>query len=176
LALIKSLKGITPKIGKDCFLAETATLIGEVEIGDNCSIWYSAVIRGDVHYIKVGNNTNIQDNATIHATYKKSPTNIGNNVTIAHGAIVHGCTLHDNVMIGMNAVILDNAIVESNSIVAAGSVVTKGTVIESGSVYAGIPARKVKDISPELLHGEVIRIANAYNKYSGWYKHEQNRT
>jgi carbonic anhydrase/acetyltransferase-like protein (isoleucine patch superfamily) len=170
LAIIKVLKGYTPKVGKDCFLAETATLIGEVEIGDNCSIWYNAVLRGDVHYIKVGNNTNIQDNATVHATYKKSPTNIGNNVTIAHGAIVHGCTLHDNVMIGMNAVILDNTIVESNSIVAAGSVVTKGTIVESGSVYAGIPAKKVKDISPELLHGEVIRIANAYNTYAGWYK------
>jgi carbonic anhydrase/acetyltransferase-like protein (isoleucine patch superfamily) len=112
----------------------------------------------------------VQDNATIHATYQKSPTNIGNNVTIAHGAIVHGCTLQDNVMIGMNAVILDNAIVESNSIVAAGSVVTKGTVVESGSVYAGVPAKKVKDISPELLHGEVERIANAYNMYAGWYK------
>lgn len=170
MAIIKTLKGYKPKLGKDCFLAETATVIGEVEIGDNCSIWYNAVLRGDVHYIKVGNNTNIQDNATVHATFKKSPTNIGSNVTIAHGAIVHGCTLHDNVMIGMNAVILDDAIVESNSIVAAGSVVTKGTIVESGSVYAGIPAKKVKDISPKLLHGEVIRIANAYNIYAGWYK------
>ena len=170
MAIIKTLNRKTPKVGKDCFLAETATLIGDVEIGDNCSIWYSAVLRGDVHYIRIGNNTNVQDNATIHATYQKSPTNIGNNVTIAHGAIVHGCTLQDNVMIGMNAVILDNAIVESNSIVAAGSVVTKGTVVESGSVYAGVPAKKVKDISPELLHGEVERIANAYNMYAGWYK------
>jgi len=170
MALIKTLKGKTPKVGKDCFLAETATIIGDVEIGDGCSIWYSAVIRGDVHYIRIGNNTNVQDNATIHATYQKSPTNIGNNVTIAHGAIIHGCTLHDNVMIGMNAVILDDAVVESNSIVAAGSVVTKGTVVESGSVYAGIPAKKVKDISPELLHGEVNRIANAYHLYSSWYK------
>uniref|UniRef100_UPI0032175589 gamma carbonic anhydrase family protein n=1 Tax=uncultured Draconibacterium sp. TaxID=1573823 RepID=UPI0032175589 len=170
MAIIRELKNKTPKIGKDCFLAETATLIGDVEIGDNCSIWYSAVLRGDVHYIKIGNNTNVQDNATIHATYKKSPTNIGNNVTIAHGAIIHGCTLQDNVMIGMNAVILDNAVVESNSIVAAGSVVTKGTIVKSGSVYAGIPAKKVKDISPELLHGEVNRIANAYSMYAGWYK------
>jgi len=169
MALIKTLKGKTPKFGKDCFLAETATIIGDVEMGDGCSIWYSAVIRGDVHYIRIGNNTNIQDNATIHATYQKSPTNIGNNVTIAHGAIVHGCTLKDNVMIGMNAVILDDAVVESNSIIAAGSVVTKGTVVESGSVYAGVPAKKVKDISPELLNGEVIRIANAYRKYSSWY-------
>lgn len=170
MALLRELNNKTPKIGKDCFLAETAVLIGDVEIGDNCSIWYSAVLRGDVHYIKIGNNTNVQDNATIHATYKKSPTNIGNNVTIAHGAIIHGCTLNDNVMIGMNAVILDNAVIESNSIVAAGSVVTKGTIVESGSVYAGIPAKKVKDISPELLHGEVNRIAKAYDMYASWYK------
>lgn len=170
MALIKTLKGYTPKIGNDCFLAETATLIGEVEIGDNCSIWYSAVLRGDVHYIKVGNNTNIQDNATVHATYKKSPTNIGNNVTIAHGAIVHGCTIKDNVMIGMNAVVLDDAIVESNTIIAAGSVVTKGTVVESGCVYAGIPAKKIKEISSELLEGEINRIANSYGKYASWYK------
>lgn len=170
MALIKELKGHTPKIGKDCFLAETATLIGEVEIGDNCSIWYSAVLRGDVHYIKVGNNTNIQDNATVHATYKKSPTNIGNNVTIAHGAIVHGCTINDNVMIGMNAVVLDNAVVNSNTIIAAGSVVTKGTIVESGCVYAGIPAKKIKEIGPELLEGEINRIANAYSLYASWYK------
>ena len=172
MAIIRSLKGKTPQLGKDCFLAETATLVGDVEVGDNCSIWYNAVLRGDVHYIKIGNNTNVQDNATIHATYQKSPTNIGNNVTIAHGAIVHGCTLKDNVMIGMNAVILDNAVVESNSIVAAGSVVTKNTIVESGSVYAGIPAKKVKDISPELLHGEVERIANAYHMYASWYGEE----
>ncbi len=170
MAIVKTLKGKKPEVGKDCFLAETATVIGDVEIGDNCSIWYNAVLRGDVHYIRIGNNSNVQDNATIHATYQKSPTNIGNNVTIAHGATVHGCTLQDNVMIGINAVVLDDTIVESNSIVAAGSVVTKGTVVESGSVYAGVPAKKVKDISPELLHGEVERIANAYNMYAGWYK------
>jgi len=170
LALIKTLNGNTPKIGKNCFLAETATIIGEVEIGDNCSIWYSAVLRGDVHYIKIGNNTNIQDNATVHATYKKSPTNIGSNVTIAHGAIVHGCTIKDNVMVGMNAVVLDDAVVESNSIIAAGSVVTKGTIVESGSVYAGIPAKKIKEISTELLEGEINRIANSYAMYAGWYK------
>ena len=170
MALIKTLNGNTPIIGSNCFLAETSTLIGQVTLGDNCSIWYSAVLRGDVHFIKIGNNTNIQDNATVHATYKKSPTTIGNNVTIAHGAIVHGCTIRDNVMIGMNAVVLDDAVVESNSIVAAGSVVTKGTIVESGTVYAGIPAKKIKDISPDLLEGEIIRIANAYEMYSGWYK------
>ena len=170
MALIKTLRGITPKVGDNCFLAETATLIGEVEIGDNCSIWYSAVLRGDVHYIKVGNNTNIQDNATVHATYKKSPTNIGNNVTIAHGAIIHGCTIKDNVMIGMNAVVLDDAVVESNSIVAAGSVITKGTVVESGSVYAGVPAKKIKEVGTDLLEGEINRIASAYGMYASWYK------
>jgi gamma-carbonic anhydrase len=170
MALIKTLNGKTPALGKNCFLAETATIIGDVEMGDNCSVWYNAVLRGDVHYIKIGNNTNIQDNAVIHATYQKSPTNIGSNVTIAHGAIVHGCTLHDNVMIGMNAVVLDDAVVESNSIIAAGSVVTKGTVVESGSVYAGIPAKKMKEISSELLHNEIIRIADAYGTYASWYK------
>lgn len=170
MALIKTLNNITPKFGNNCFLSETATLIGDVEMGDDCSVWFNAVIRGDVHSIRIGNNTNIQDNAVIHATYKKSPTIIGNNVTIAHGAIVHGCTLHDNVMIGMNAVILDNAIIESNSIIAAGSVVTKGTVVESGSVYAGIPARKIKEISPDLLDNEIRRIASSYGMYASWYK------
>jgi len=170
MTLIKELNKITPRIGQNCFLAETATIIGDVEIGSDCSIWYGAVLRGDVHYIKVGNNTNIQDNVVVHATYKKSPTNIGNNVTIAHGAIIHGCTVQDDVMIGMNAVILDDAIIEQNSIVAAGSVVTKGTIVKSGSVYAGVPAKKVKDISPELLHGEVNRIAKAYGMYASWYK------
>lgn len=170
MALIKSLKGKTPQIGKDCFLAENATIIGDVEIGDNSSVWYSAVIRGDVHYIKIGKNTNVQDCAVIHATYQKSPTNIGDNVIIAHGAIVHGCTIKDNAMIGMNAVVLDNAVVESNTIIAAGSVVTKGTVVESGSVYAGIPAKKVKVLGTDLLEGEIHRIANAYGMYASWYK------
>lgn len=170
MAIIRPLRGKTPLMGKDCFLAETAVVIGDVVMGDGCSVWYGAVIRGDVHSITIGNHTNIQDNAVIHATFEKSPTHIGNNVTIAHGATVHGCTLHDNVMIGINAVVLDDAVVESNSIVAAGSVVTKGTRIGSGSVWAGVPARKVKDISQDLLQGEVVRIAEAYGKYAGWYQ------
>lgn len=170
MALIKSLLGKTPAFGENCFFAETATIIGDVILGDGCSIWYGAVLRGDVNYIRLGNNSNVQDNAVIHATYQKSPTNIGNNVTIAHGAIVHGCTIHDNVMIGMNAVVLDDAVIECNSIIAAGSVVSKGTRVESGSVYGGIPAKKIKDISPELLEGEIKRIAKAYHTYSGWYK------
>ena len=172
MAIIKGLKGKTPAIGENCFLAENAVVIGDVTMGNDCSVWYSAVIRGDVHSIKIGNNTNIQDAAVIHATYQKSPTNIGSHVTIAHGAIVHGCTLCDNVMIGMNAVVLDDALIESNSIVAAGSVVTKGTHVEAGSVYAGIPARKIKSISPDLLDGEINRIARAYGKYASWYKDE----
>lgn len=170
MAIIKTLLGKTPQFGDDCFLAENAVIIGDVEMGNGCSVWYSAVLRGDVHYIKIGNNTNIQDCAVVHATYKKSPTNIGNNVIIAHGAIVHGCTIKDNVMIGMNAVVLDDAVVESNSIIAAGSVVSKGTIVESGSVYAGIPAKKIKDVGPELLEGEILRIANAYSTYASWYK------
>ncbi len=170
MALIKTLLGKTPEFGENCFLAETAVVIGDVVVGNNCSIWYGTVLRGDVHSIRIGNNTNVQDNAMIHATYKKSPTNIGNNVTIAHGAIVHGCTIHDNVMIGMNAVVLDDAVIESNSIVAAGAVVSKGTRVESGSVYAGIPAKKIKNIGPELLEGEIQRIAKSYGMYASWYK------
>ncbi len=169
MALIKSLNGISPKIGKKCFLAETATVIGDVEIGDNCSLWFGAIVRGDVHYIKIGNKVNIQDGVVIHCTYKKSPVNIGNNVSIAHNATVHGCTIKDNVLIGMNAVILDDAVVESNTIIAAGSVVTKGTIVESGSIYAGIPAKKIKDISAELLKGEIQRIADSYIMYASWY-------
>lgn len=174
MAIIRDLNGISPKFGENCFLAENAAIIGNVEMGNDCSIWYSAVLRGDVHYIKLGNNVNVQDNATIHATYKKSPTNIGNNVSIAHNAVVHGCTIKDNVLIGMGAVVLDDAIIESNSIIAAGSVVTKGTHVESGSVYAGSPAKKIKEISPDLLEGEINRIANSYAMYASWYKTDVN--
>lgn len=170
MAIIKSLRGKTPVFGKNCFLAENAVVVGDTTLGDNCSIWFGAVLRGDVNYIRIGNNVNIQDNAVIHCTYEKSATNIGNNVSIAHGAIVHGCTIHDNVLIGMNAVVLDDATIQSNSIVAAGAVVTKGTVIESGSVYAGSPAKKIKEISTELIEGEINRIANNYHMYAGWYE------
>ena len=151
MAIIKKLNGHTPKFGKNCFLADNAAIIGDVEMGNDCSIWFGAVLRGDVHSIRIGNKVNIQDNATIHATYKKSPTNIGNNVSIAHNAVIHGCTIKDNVLIGMGAIVLDDAVVESNTIVAAGSVVTKGTVVESGWVYAGTPAKKMKQLGEELL-------------------------
>lgn len=173
MALIRTLRGKTPVIGDNCFLAETAAIIGDVEIGNDCSIWYSAVLRGDVHSIKIGNNSNVQDGAVVHATYQKSPTNIGDNVIIAHGAIIHGCTIHDHVMIGMNAVVLDDAVVKSNTIIAAGSVVTKGTVCEEGSVYAGIPAKKIKSLSKELLEGELHRIASAYHTYASWYQEDE---
>lgn len=170
MALIKGIKGKEPKIGKDCFLADNATLIGDIEMGDECSIWFGAVLRGDVHYIKMGNKVNVQDNATLHCTYQKHPLNIGNNVSIGHNAITHGCTIHDNVLIGMGAIVMDDCVIESNSIIAAGAVVLEGTHVPSGCIYAGIPAKKVKDITPELISGEIDRIANNYVMYSGWLK------
>ena len=168
--MIKSLKGKTPVIGKDCYIAENATIVGEVTIGDQCSIWFNAVLRGDVHYIKIGNKVNIQDGAIVHCTYLKSPTNIGNNVSIGHGAIIHGCTIKDRVLVGMGSIIMDDCIVESNSIIAAGAVLTKGTHVPAGSIFAGMPAKKIKDISVELSKGEIDRIAENYVKYSGWFK------
>ena len=169
MALIKSVKGITPQFGEKCFLADNCTITGDVVIGDNCSIWFSAVIRGDVHSVRIGNNVNIQDNATVHCTYQKASVTIGNNVSIAHNAIVHGATIHDNVLIGMGAILMDHVVVESNSIIAAGAVVSKNTVIESGSVYAGIPAKKIKSVDVGLLEGEINRISNNYNMYASWY-------
>lgn len=168
--IIKEVRGYKPQIGKDCFLAENCVVLGEVFLGDQCSIWYNAVLRGDVHFIRIGNRVNIQDGAVIHATYKKSPTTIGNNVSIGHNAIVHGCTIQDNVLVGMGAIIMDDCVVESNSIIAAGAVVAKGTHIKSGSVYGGVPAKKIKDVSDELLKGEIHRIAENYIMYSGWFK------
>ena len=168
--IIKAVNGKSPKISSDCFVAENATIVGNVEIGRKCSIWFNAVVRGDVHYIKLGDKVNVQDGAVIHATYLTSPTNIGNNVSIGHNAIVHGCTIHDNVLIGMGSIVMDDCIIESNSIIAAGAVVTKNTVVPSGTIYAGIPAKKVKDISQELIEGEINRIADNYVKYSNWFK------
>ena len=141
-------------------------------MGNNCSVWFNAVIRGDVHYIKMGNKVNVQDGAVIHCTYQKSPTNIGNNVSIGHNAIVHGCTIHDNVLIGMGSIVMDDCVVESNSIIAAGAVVLQNTHVESGSIYAGVPAKKVKQVSPDLTKDQIERIANNYVKYSEWYKED----
>jgi carbonic anhydrase/acetyltransferase-like protein (isoleucine patch superfamily) len=170
MKIIKPVNGKHPQIPEDCFIAENATIVGDVVMGTQCSIWFNAVIRGDVHYIKMGNKVNVQDGAVIHATYQKSPTNIGNNVSIGHNAIVHGCTIHDNVLVGMGSIIMDDCVVESNSIIAAGAVVTKNTRVEAGSIYAGVPAKKVKDISEELISGEIDRIANNYVKYSSWFQ------
>ena len=170
MALVRELLGKTPKIGENTFLAETAVIIGDVEMGKDCSIWYNAVIRGDVHYIKLGNKVNVQDNVMLHCTYEKFPLVIGNNVSIVHNACVHGCTIHDNVLIGMSSVVMDNCVIESNSIVAAGSVVTQGTHIRAGELWGGVPAKKIKDVSQELISGEIDRIANNYVKYSSWYK------
>jgi len=158
-----------PQFGENCFVAPNATIVGDVVMGNECSVWFNAVVRGDVHYIKMGNKVNVQDGAVIHCTYQKNPTNIGNNVSIGHNAIVHGCTVHDNVLIGMGSIIMDRCEVHSNSIVAAGAVLLEGTVVEEGSIYAGVPARKIKDISKELIHGEIDRIANNYVKYSSWF-------
>ena len=170
MAIIKELNGHTPKFGENCFLADNAVVVGEVEMGNDCSIWFSAVVRGDVHYIKIGNKVNIQDNATIHATYQKSPTTIGNNVSIGHNAIVHGCTIHNNVLVGMGAIVMDDCIIESNSLIAAGAILTKGTHVKEGELWAGIPAKKIKDVPKELKEGEIERIANNYLMYSSWYK------
>ncbi len=170
MPVILPVKDKYPQIPTDCFVAPNATIVGDVSMGANCSIWFNAVIRGDVHFIKMGNQVNVQDGAVIHATYQKSPTIIGNNVSIGHNAIVHGCTIHDNVLVGMGSIIMDDCIVESNTIIAAVAVVTKNTVVKSGSIYAGVPAKKVKDISQELISGEIDRIANNYVEYSSWFK------
>ncbi len=170
MALIKSVRGFTPKIAENCYLAENATIIGEVEMGDFCSVWFQAIVRGDVHYIKIGHHVNIQDAAIIHCTYQKAPVNIGNYVSIGHRALIHGCTLEDNVLIGMGAIVMDNAVVKSGAIIAAGAVVTENMVCESGFIYAGVPAKKVKETGDrtEML----TRIANNYVMYSSWFAEE----
>ncbi|CAA0155562.1 gamma carbonic anhydrase family protein [Tenacibaculum maritimum] len=170
MKVIKEVRGKYPQIPEDCYIAENATIVGEVAMGKQCSVWFNAVIRGDVHYIRIGDKVNIQDGAVIHATYQKSPTTIGNNVSIGHNAIVHGCTIQDNVLIGMGSIVMDDCIIESNSIIAAGAVVTKNTHVKSGSIYAGVPAKKVKDISQELISGEIDRISENYVEYSSWFK------
>ncbi len=170
--LIKEVNGKFPEIPNDCYIADNATIVGDVVLGTNCSVWFNAVIRGDVNSIVIGDKVNIQDGAVIHCTYQKHPTIIGNNVSIGHNAIVHGCTIKDNVLIGMGAIVMDNCVIESNSIVAAGSVITQNTVVESGCIYAGVPAKKVKDIDQSDFAGEIERISNNYVMYSGWFKTE----
>jgi carbonic anhydrase/acetyltransferase-like protein (isoleucine patch superfamily) len=170
MALILPVQGIHPQFGDNNFIAPNATVVGDVQTGADCSIWFNAVVRGDVNSIRMGNKVNVQDGAIIHCTYQKTKTVIGNNVSIGHNAIVHGCTVHDDVLIGMGAIIMDNAEIGSNSIIAAGAVVLEGTKVEEGSIYAGVPAKKIKDISRELVSGEINRIADNYVKYSGWFK------
>lgn len=172
MPLIKSVRGFAPKFGKNIYIAENATIVGDVELGDACSVWFNAVIRGDVNSIRIGNKVNIQDGAIVHCTFEKAATTIGDNVSIGHRAIVHGCTIHDNVLIGMGAIVMDHAVVESNCLIAAGAVVLENAHLQSGGIYAGIPAKKVKDLSPEQMKDTVERIANNYVKYSGWFKEE----
>lgn len=171
MPLILPVKGISPQLGENCFVADNATIVGDVVLGNDCSIWFNAVIRGDVHSIRIGNKTNIQDGAVIHCTYLKAPTSIGNNVSIGHRAIVHGCTVEDNVLIGMGAIVMDHAVVQKNCIVAAGAIVLEKTVCESGFIYAGIPAKKVKQLSQEQIHG-LEKVASNYVMYGGWFTTE----
>ncbi len=170
MSIILAINGIYPTFGLDCFIAPNATITGDVEMGNNCSIWFNAVLRGDVNSIRMGNKVNIQDGAIIHCSYKRADTRIGNNVSVGHNAIVHGCVIHDNVLVGMGAIVMDHAEVHSNVIIAAGSVVLEKTVIEEGCIYGGVPAKKLKNISPEMISGEINRIAESYVMYAGWYK------
>jgi len=170
MATILPVKGILPVFGNECFIAPNATIVGDVIMGDQCSVWFNAVLRGDVNAIRIGNKVNIQDGAIIHCTYEKTRAVVGNNVSIGHLAIVHGCTIEDNVLIGMGSIVMDNAVIGTDSIIAAGAVVLEGTIVEPGSIYAGVPAKKVKSISKELIEGEINRIANNYVTYSSWFK------
>ncbi|GAA4449541.1 gamma carbonic anhydrase family protein [Rurimicrobium arvi] len=170
MPVILPVEGVHPQIPSSCFVAPNATIVGDVQMGEDCSIWFNAVVRGDVNKIRMGNKVNIQDGACIHCTYQKTETVLGNNVSVGHNAIVHGCTVEDNVLIGMGAIVMDNAHIGTGSIIAAGAVVLEGTQVPPGSIFAGVPAKKVKDVSPELLKGEVERIANNYLKYSSWFK------
>lgn len=170
MALIKPVKGIHPTFGKGCYLAENATIVGNVEMGDECSVWFQAVIRGDVHQIRIGNKVNIQDGAIVHCTYQKAPTTIGNNVSVGHRALVHGCTIKDNVLVGMGAIVMDHAVVEENVLIAAGAVVLENSHLESGFIYAGVPAKKVKALSKETFEDTIKRIADNYVMYSSWFE------
>ena len=170
MALIKSIRGYTPKIGTNCFLADNATIIGDVEIGMDCSFWFNSVIRGDVNSIKIGNKVNIQDGAVLHCLYEKSKIQIGNNVSIGHNVIIHGATIHDNVLVGMGAIIMDHAIIGENSIIAAGALVLNSTIVEPGSIYGGVPAKRIKSVEQEQTKEMIEKIANNYLMYAEWYK------
>jgi carbonic anhydrase/acetyltransferase-like protein (isoleucine patch superfamily) len=169
MSYIITVRGFTPQVGNNCFIAPNATIAGDVTIGDDCSVWFNAVLRGDVNSIKIGNLVNIQDGAVVHCTYKRSQTTIGDRVSVGHNAIVHGCAIHENVLVGMGAIIMDNAVVESNCIIAAGAVVLQNEVLKSGGIYAGVPAKRVKEVSEEMIKGEINRIAESYTMYAGWF-------
>jgi carbonic anhydrase/acetyltransferase-like protein (isoleucine patch superfamily) len=168
MTLILPVKNIYPEIGSNCFLAENCTIVGDVVIGDNCSVWFNAVIRGDVNYIRIGNNTNIQDGVVIHCTYQKAATEIGNNVSVGHNALVHGCKLHDHVLIGMGAIVMDHAIVNEYCIIAAGAIILENMVCESGYLYAGIPARKIKPLTDQQME-MLSKLPENYKLYSSWF-------
>ena len=171
--VIMPLRGFEPKIGKNCYIAPNASIIGDVHMGDGCSIWFSAVLRGDVNTITLGNNVNVQDNATLHGTYEKCPVTIGNDVTIGHNAVVHGATICDMVLIGMNSTVLDNAVIASGTVVAAGALILSNTHTEPNSIYAGVPAKKIKDLTPEQVQKIIGTYANNYAKYAKWYTDQE---
>lgn len=175
MPLILHVDNVYPQFGKNCFIAPNATIVGDVIMGDDCSTWFNAVVRGDVNSIRIGNKVNIQDGAVIHCTFKRTKAVIGNNVSIGHNAIVHGCTVEDNVLIGMGAIVMDNAEIGSNSIIAAGAVILENTKVEPGSIYAGVPAKKVKDISQDLIHNEINRIAANYIRYADWFRDQETK-
>ena len=170
MPVILSVNGISPQIGEDCFIAPNATIVGDVIMGTECSVWFNAVIRGDVNSIRLGNKVNVQDGAIIHCTFNKTQTIIKNNVSIGHNAIVHGCVIEENVLVGMGAIIMDNAHIGSNCIIAAGAVIPENTIVEPGSIYAGVPAKRIKAVSEQHINGEINRIANNYVMYSSWFK------
>lgn len=172
MPLIKACRGNHPVIPENCWIADNATIVGDVKMGNNCSIWFNAVVRGDVNTISFGDNVNIQDGAVIHCTYEKTKTTLGNNVSVGHNALVHGCTVGDNVLIGMGSIVMDNCEIADNCIIAAGAVLLEGTKVESGSIYAGVPAKKVKELSEEMFKGEVMRIAKNYRMYASWFEEE----
>lgn len=174
MPLILSVEEKYPKIGENCFIAENATIVGDVVLGKECSVWFTAVIRGDVNSIRIGDRTNIQDGAVIHCTYKKAATTIGNDVSIGHRAIVHGCEIKDNALVGMGAIVMDDAVVEEGCIIAAGAVVLEKTICEAGNIYAGIPARKVKKLS-EVQINNLQKTAANYIMYSGWFEEKQEK-
>lgn len=171
MAIVKEVRGFSPSHGEDCWFADNAVLIGDVTMGDKCTVWFSAVVRGDVNFIRIGNNSNIQDNATIHGTYEQAGTTIGDNVTVGHNAIIHGCTLEDETLIGMGAIVMDKAVIRKGAIIAAGAVVLEGTVVEENTIFAGVPAKMVKKID-EKNRSMMKRIANNYIRYASWFQED----